>query len=408
MNTNSPRYDVAIIGGGVFGCSIARLLSSQTDLTICLLEKEYHLAEHQSGRNSGTIHPGLAIHLEPGTRKARFGVEGGPKLREYCYENSLPINDCGMMVVGTTAAEVKQLETVATRTEALGVDVRWLDECEIEDQAPSVQGHQALYTPESATVDGQAITYAFAKEAWQNGVRFYLGHTVQSLKRRKNKINIGTDKGTIVADCVVNAAGSWGLRLAHQLDLADQYHMVGLRGQYYELTLGNNRTFETNVYPTSMPPRIPNSVGVHFTPRPDGKVIVGPTGMLAKGPDTYGRTDVDLGHLRRTVSSPNFWKFLADPNTMRIAWDELNKTYRKPTFVERCRRLVPDIRADELAQSYVGIAPAYVNHQGEVVKESVFVEGARSLHILRPKPGLTAAISIGEYACDRVETILAK
>lgn len=395
-------YDVAIVGGGIFGCAVAKLLAERSTLDICLFEKEYHLAEHQSGRNSGTIHPGLVLDLKPGTRKAQFAIEGGRRLQEYCTERNLPMHDCGLMVVATTEAEVQRLTDVKDRVEALGVDVESLTADEVREREPDVRGRQALYTPESATVDSQQITYAFANDALEQGVQFYMGYAVRSLARHNTAVAIETDKGEVSARYIVNAAGVWAPQFATELGVAKSYNLVPLRGQYYELTPESRAEVHTNVYPTSMPPRIPNSVGVHFTRRPDGKVIVGPTGMIATGPDTYGRTEFDVDHLRRTVSSPGFWRFIRKPESLQIAWTEFNKTYRKSVFLNHCQRLVPQIRAEDLARSYVGIAPSFVDQNGTAVEESVFAKGPQSIHILRPKPGLTSALSIGEYVTEQV------
>ncbi|MDY6779596.1 MAG: FAD-dependent oxidoreductase, partial [Halobacteria archaeon] len=64
------EHDVAVVGGGCVGISTAKHLAEKSSLDICVLEKEYHLAEHQSGRNSGVLHPGF--NYEPGSLKARF------------------------------------------------------------------------------------------------------------------------------------------------------------------------------------------------------------------------------------------------------------------------------------------------------------------------------------------------
>ena len=51
-----PRYDVAVIGGGIVGVATAReLLSQAPNLRVGVFEKEGALAYHQTGRNSGVI-----------------------------------------------------------------------------------------------------------------------------------------------------------------------------------------------------------------------------------------------------------------------------------------------------------------------------------------------------------------
>jgi L-2-hydroxyglutarate oxidase LhgO len=397
-----PFHDVIIVGGGIFGCSVARHLSLSSDLDIALVEKEQNFAQHQSGRNSGTLHPGLALNLKPGTRKAEFAIEGGRQLREYCETNDLPIRNEGLMVVGTNEAECERLEEVHDRVDSLGIDLAWLDSGEIEDLEPNISGERALYTRDSSTVLTADITYSFANDAWKAGTDLYMGCRVTDVERRDGRINLTTDKGDIQARYLVNAAGVWALKLANQLGYAMKYSSIPFRGQYYELTTNMREKIRTNVYPTSMPPRVPNSVGVHFTRRPDDKVIVGPTGMIALGPDTYGSTDVDVESIIETVRSKRFWKFIGSKDTLRIAWTELNKTYRKRNFLTHCRRLMPDIESDDIKKSYVGISHYLVDDTGTIQEESVIEQGSNSIHLLRPKPGLTSSITIGEHVATTV------
>ena len=397
-------HDIAIIGGGIFGISIAKHLSERTEYDICIIEKEYQLAAHQSGRNSGVLHPGLALELKPGTRKAAFAIEGSKRLRDYCQKNDLPIRDTGLLLVGGTEEEVDELQNVRERVEKLDIDLEFLDsQAEIHQLEPNVEGRAALYTPDSSTVDGETITTHMANEAWSEGVEFYLGHEVQGVSQKNGYTDIKTNKGSIDAGYLVNAAGSSALRIAHRLDIATDLSMIPLRGQYYELAPKSRDLINTNVYPTSMPPRIPNQVEVHFTRRPDNKVIVGPTGMIALGIDTYGKTEFDLSEIYRTLSSPNFWQFLTSPKTMRIAWWELNKTYRKKTFFNQCKKLVPSIQMDEIKPSYVGITHSLIDENGDFIDGSVFAHGERSTHLLRPKPGLTSSLTIGEFIAEVVE-----
>ena len=59
---------------------------SKTKKEVLVLEKENHVGEHASGRNSGVIHSGF--YYKPNSLKARFCVEGNKKLLEYCLLNN--------------------------------------------------------------------------------------------------------------------------------------------------------------------------------------------------------------------------------------------------------------------------------------------------------------------------------
>lgn len=72
----------AIVGAGILGASVARaLLMHERDSTVTILEKEFAPAQHQTGHNSGVVHPGL--YYQPGSLKARMCRRGVELIREY-------------------------------------------------------------------------------------------------------------------------------------------------------------------------------------------------------------------------------------------------------------------------------------------------------------------------------------
>ncbi len=64
-----------------------------------MLEKEPHIAAHQSGHNSGVVHAGL--YYEPGSLKARLCRRGAALLRDYCAERAIAYEACGKVLVAT-------------------------------------------------------------------------------------------------------------------------------------------------------------------------------------------------------------------------------------------------------------------------------------------------------------------
>ena len=64
----------AVVGGGIIGTAVARHLATEHDAEVTLLDKEEHLAAHQTGHNSGVVHAGL--YYEPGSLKATLCRRG--------------------------------------------------------------------------------------------------------------------------------------------------------------------------------------------------------------------------------------------------------------------------------------------------------------------------------------------
>src|SRR5208283_5244765 len=80
--------DLLIIGAGIVGLATA-LEATRRYPEMCLLviEKEDHVAAHQTGHNSGVIHSGL--YYKTGSLKARNCVAGAASMKRFCRTTDL-------------------------------------------------------------------------------------------------------------------------------------------------------------------------------------------------------------------------------------------------------------------------------------------------------------------------------
>ena len=75
-------FDCVIIGTGIVGLAVAyEYQCNYPNEKLLILEKEPHIFEHQSGRNSGVIHSG--IYYKPGTLKAKNCIDGYKKPSDF-------------------------------------------------------------------------------------------------------------------------------------------------------------------------------------------------------------------------------------------------------------------------------------------------------------------------------------
>lgn len=396
------QYDIAIIGGGIYGCSIAKHLSDKSDYSVCVIEKEFHLGSHQSGRNSGTLTPGTVLNFEESKLMGHFAETGLRDIQKFCKENNIHYKDYGLLTVAKNDKEEAILKDIRDRETQHGIEKQLITGDELAEKEPHIEGQSALYAPEAGTVDSQPITLSLATQAMGNGVDFFMGYTVDEINTSSNRVAIKTDKGNIAADYIVNATGAHATNLARQMGvIGNEYQSLPLRGQYYELRPGKRHLVNTNVYPTPRPDRI-EDVGIHFTRRPDNKVIIGPTGMIALGPEAYGKTDINVEEVKNLLSSSNFWKFMGSRSSVRSAWDNANMVYSKSKFLAECQKLLPGIDESDLVESYVGIINYVIDDNGKQIKDPIFEYGERSAHILHVLPGITSSISIGDHIADEV------
>jgi L-2-hydroxyglutarate oxidase len=393
-------HDIVVVGGGCIGCSVARSLSRDSDLDVAVVEKEHHLAAHQSGRNSGVLHPGF--NYEPGTLKAQFATEGTNRAKAYAKEHDIPLLECGVVVVARTAEEVARLEELQRQADDNGVRTDLIHGADaIAAHEPHASGRAALLAPEAASIDAQQYVYALARDAVGNGVQFYTGTRVEGVRRQDDRWTLSTSVGAVDARYVVNCAGLHADELAAAFGVGTDVQVVPFRGEYYEVVPEKRDACRSMIYPTP-DPDLP-FLGVHYTRRTDGKVIVGPNAVLALGREAYDNTDFDVRELYETLSYPGFRRLLRNPKMVRVAWEEFNKSYRKGRFVDAARKLVPSLNAGDFAKSYAGIRAQLVSADGRLVKQPRFEHTESSTHVLNAvSPGLTCSLPFGDRVAEEV------
>ena len=90
------NFEVAIIGGGVVGCAIARELSKY-DAKVVVFEAGSDVASGASKANSGVIHSG--INSPPSSLKAILCVKGNKMFQSLSEELSFPVKWTGKFVI---------------------------------------------------------------------------------------------------------------------------------------------------------------------------------------------------------------------------------------------------------------------------------------------------------------------
>lgn len=202
------HWDVAIVGGGISGCAVARELS-RYDLKILLCEKHGDVAHGASGANDGMVHAG--IDLAHQCLKLKYAVKGNAMYGEICDELGVDFVREGQYVVFTSRLIKLLAKSYLVRAKKHGIPgVSIIGKREISSIEPSVAGFAvgALKIPSTGAVSPYKLTIAYAENAVQNGVTVSLDTAVLSMRREGDKIcSVTTNRGTFTADCVINCAG---------------------------------------------------------------------------------------------------------------------------------------------------------------------------------------------------------
>ena len=99
-------YDVAVIGGGVVGCAVARELSGYR-LSVALLEAKGDVGDGTSKANTAILHTGF--DASPGTLESRLVPRGYELLSSYAAETGIPVERTGAVLVAWSDDELHAL-----------------------------------------------------------------------------------------------------------------------------------------------------------------------------------------------------------------------------------------------------------------------------------------------------------
>ena len=149
--------DFLVIGGGVVGLSIARELKKRySESSIIILEKEDKCGLHASSRNSGVLHAGF--YYTSDNLKAKFTRVGNQQLTEFFNATSIPLNNCGKLVVVEKLEDIPQLDELLLRGKNNNVilhDITGKEAQEIEPRVKTLGG--ALFSPTTSSVDSSQV-----------------------------------------------------------------------------------------------------------------------------------------------------------------------------------------------------------------------------------------------------------
>ncbi|WP_299884618.1 FAD-dependent oxidoreductase [uncultured Ruegeria sp.] len=200
---------VAVIGGGVVGCSVLYHLTKLGWSDVMLLER----SELTSG---STWHAAGGFHTLNGD--TNMAALQGYTIRLYKELEEITGMSCGLHHVGGVTLADNQdrfdmLLAERAKHRFMGLETEIVGPDEIKKIAPITNTDGiigALYDPLDGHLDPSGTTHAYAKAARMGGATIETHCMVQETNQRPDGTwDVVTDKGTIHAEHVVNAGGLW-------------------------------------------------------------------------------------------------------------------------------------------------------------------------------------------------------
>jgi len=390
-------YDIAVIGGGIVGLATAReLLERFPHLRVANVEKEQTFNRHQTGHNSGVIHSG--IYYKPGSFKARLCVEGRKLAWEYLDRKSIPYKQVGKLIVATEESELGRLDDLWERGRANGIEgLELLDAAAIREREPHCRGIKAIFSPVTGIVDWGAVSQSYADEARDNGAEFYLGREVTGLERRNGVTLIKTPLGEIQARYVITCGGLYSDRLAKMTGGENDPKIVPFRGDYLVLKPEKSHLVKGNIYPVP-DPEFP-FLGVHFTPRMDGAIWLGPNSVFAFAREGYSFLKINPAELWDAATYPGFLKLAT--KYWKIGAGEMYRDLVRKAYVEALQRYIPELQPEDCLPGPSGVRAQAMDAGGGLIDDFVFEGSEGVVHVRNaPSPAATSSLAIGKYIVD--------
>ena len=211
---------VAVIGGGVVGCSVLYHLTKLGWKDVVLLER----TELTAG---STWHAAGGMHTI--NRDRNLSTLQGYTIRLYEEIEAVSGQSCGLHMTGgvylaTSPERLDFLKAERATARMLGLDLEFISFDELRKIHPLVETSYftgALFDPNVGHVDPSGVTNAYAKAARIGGAEVYRETPVEGLEQTPDGgWRVITPKGAIDAEIVVNAAGLWAREVGKMAGVA--------------------------------------------------------------------------------------------------------------------------------------------------------------------------------------------
>ncbi|SDZ12753.1 NAD(P)/FAD-dependent oxidoreductase [Pseudomonas sp. NFIX28] len=276
MTENDPSnetYDVAIVGGGVVGCAMARRFALEGARTV-LLEKSSDILSGASKANSAILHTGF--DAPSGSLELQCMQAGYREYLEIHGRMNLPLLRTGAMVVAWNAEDQHKLAGILAQAKANGVDdVEMLDPGQIRAMEPHLSRAAlgAVLVPGEHLIDPWSAPLAYLQQAMAHGAQVRLRAEVRQGRFDGQAWTLLTTQGRLRARQVINCAGLFGDLLEQNLLGQSSFRIMPRKGQFVVFDKAAASLLGSIVLP------VPNerTKGIVLTRTVYGNLLVGPT-----------------------------------------------------------------------------------------------------------------------------------
>lgn len=283
-DSNIPIMDVIVVGGGITGLTSAYYLSEREGVDVTVCEQGEAIGHGSTPRAAGGMRSmySTAVHVNLSLRSLEVW-----NAFEETFGVAIDFTNHGYLFGVTDRTQYEYLRKDVYMQNQLGAATEFVSAEEATEYVPGLNTDRytaAAWDPLASQADPHACLQAFARLARENGTRVLTDHPVTDLLQdatgRVRGVEIDGGETELAADCVVNAAGPWGHRIAAMAGVEIPVHPKKRRATILEP--------ETPL-PETAPLVIDLGSGAYFRPWDGDRVLAG-------GHFESGDPDVDPDH----------------------------------------------------------------------------------------------------------------
>ena len=258
--------DVAIVGGGIVGSSIAYHLTAAGCTNVLVIERETAQGKGSTGKSMGGVRAQFStpVNIQMSMYSIPFYASFEERLGYPCGYRPQ-----GYLFCATSDKHLSYLRVNYERQVAMGLkDVRLVDADEIRRWFPQLRTDDIIggsFCSTDGFVDPYSAMIGFMTWAAEHGATLWKNTEVTGIRRAANgAFELQTSRGSFSTRTVVNAAGAWAAQVAG---------FVGIDLPVEPLRRMLVPTEPFDQFPHSAPMIIDMSNGFHFRPEALGFLL---------------------------------------------------------------------------------------------------------------------------------------
>ena len=203
------HVQVAVIGGGVVGCSVIYHLTRLGWNDVMLIERS-ELTSGSTWHAAGGFH---TLNADTNMAALQGYTIGLYRELEKITGQSCSLHHVGGITLAGTPERMDFLKSARAMHRHMGLDTELVSPAEIRELSPITNTDGilgGLYDPLDGHLDPSGTTHAYAKAAQLQGAEIVLRNRVlETNQLADGSWQLVTEQGTLVAEHLVNAAGLW-------------------------------------------------------------------------------------------------------------------------------------------------------------------------------------------------------